>query len=175
MAKKFLPRLYLFAKEYDASAERIFGKENIEVIELTPSTSFDDECTEKLTELVEQFYYFYKHLMIVKNYQQKMLTMLKLSGLKYLVFKVDNESVKDDLVDWFDTYQTYQGWWDRGSEFLSTQELILEHTQSMFDAAAVGNMYNANMDIVDMKDNFENLFVDAFKDSLDRKFLMKTY
>jgi hypothetical protein len=37
----------------------------------------------------------------------------------------------------------------------------------MFDEDVYGNMYNSNLDMVDMVENIENLFIGGFKDSFD--------
>ena len=55
MTTLFKPRLYLFSNEYDEAIERIFGKENIQVMELNNYAIFEDEVAEKLNELTGQF------------------------------------------------------------------------------------------------------------------------
>jgi hypothetical protein len=80
MTTVFKPKLYLFSNEYDEAIERIFGIENIKVIELNNNAIFEDKVAEMLNELTGQFYHFYKQMVIVENYKNEYLTMFNLSG-----------------------------------------------------------------------------------------------
>jgi len=175
MTTLFKPRLYLFSNEYDEAIERIFGKENIQVMELNNYAIFEDEVAEKLNELTGQFYDFYKCMVIVESYTNEQITMFSLAGSKSIVFKIDDESLVEDLDYWHDSFGVFVGWGERGDEYLSAQELLVDIGKGMFDDDVYGNMYNSNMEIADMIENIENLFTEGFKDSFDEKFRMKTY
>ncbi len=175
MTTVFKPRLYLFSNEYDEAIERIFGIENIKVIELKNNAIFEDKVAEMLNELTGQFYHFYKKMIIVENYKNEYLTMFNLSGSTSLVFKIEDEDLVDDLEDWHDSFAVFLSWGDRCEEFFSAQELLVDNAEGMFDEDVYGNMYNSNLDMVDMVENFENLFIGGFKDSFDEKFRMKIY
>jgi hypothetical protein len=175
MTTLFKPRLYLFSNEYDEAIERIFGKENIQVMELNNYAIFEDEVAEKLNELTGQFYDFYKCMVTVENYTNEQITMFSLAGAKSVVYKIDNEDLVEDLDYWHESFAVFVSWGERRDEYLSAQELLVDNAHGMFDDDVYGNMYNSNLDIADMSDNIENLCTEGFKDSFDEKFRMKTY
>jgi len=99
--------------------------------------------------------------------------MLKLAGLQYLVFEIKTQGQQDTLKDWFDDYQTFLGWWDSANDFLTAQETLLNNSESMFDDDYYGALYSTNVDLVDMKDRFEDIYREGFKIGLEERFLVK--
>ena len=170
MSPKFTRKLYLFGDVYDEAIERIFGIENIEIHTLTPATSLQDKNAERLNNLIHQFYQTTNLLVIVNKYQNKLLTILKMSGIKFLAFKVDRQSLQKALEDWHDTYETFLRWNGCADDFLSSQEIILNDAEIIINDNSYGNMCYVNSDIVEAKDNYETLFCEGFKDALDSKF-----
>lgn len=172
MTKIFTPKLYLLGHEYNQAVERIFGKENIKMEVITPTSEFADPTAGQLSELARYQRGWVNHIVTVTDYENKQLTMLKLAGLDYMMFEVKTEDDKDTLSDWFDDYQTFLGWWDSGNDFLSAQETLLNNSESMFDDDYYGALYNTNFDLVDMKDRFEEVYREGFQIALEERFLL---
>lgn len=172
MTKVFTPKLYLFGHEYNEAIEHIFGKENIKMELITPTSSLADPIAEKLSEFADYRHGRVNHIVTVTGYENKQLTMLKLAGLDYMMFEVKTVDDQDTLSDWFDDYQTFLGWCDSGNDFLSSQETLLNNSESMFDDDYYGALYNTNFDLVDMKDRFEEVYREGFRRAFDNKFLL---
>ena len=51
MTKLFTPKLYLLGHEYTETVERIFGKENVQMQIITPTSKFADKTAQQLSEL----------------------------------------------------------------------------------------------------------------------------
>jgi len=173
MKVKFTPTLYLFGQQYNEAVEHIFGKENVEMLEVTPTTELKDINAEYFSDLLRYLEGWHNHVLIVTGYESKHLTMLKLAGLQYLVFEIKTQGQQDTLKDWFDDYQTFLGWWDSANDFLTAQETLLNNSESMFDDDYYGALYSTNVDLVDMKDRFEDIYREGFKIGLEERFLVK--
>lgn len=170
MTKVFTPKLYLLGHEYNEAVERIFGKENVQMQIITPTSKFADKTAQQLSELAQYQQGWLNHIVTVTGYEEKHLTMFKLAGLDYVTYEVKSEDDQDTLTDWFDDYQTFLGWWDSGNDFLSAQETLLNNSESMFDDDYYGALYNTNFDLVDMKDRFEEVYREGFRRALENKF-----
>lgn len=170
MTKVFTPKLYLLGHEYCETVERIFGKENIEMQIITPTSKFADKAAQYLSELARYQRGWVNHIVTVTGYEAKQLTMFKLAGLDYMTYEVKTEDEEDTLSDWYDDYQTFLSWWDSGNDFFSAQETLLNNSESMFDDDYYGALYNTNFDLVDMKDRFEEVYREGFRMALENKF-----
>lgn len=174
MTKIFTRKLYLLGREYSEAVDRIFGKENVEKVEITPTTRFADRNAQYFYELAGNLNGPHNHILIVTGYEAKQLTMFKLAGLPYLIFEVKSEDDQDTLNDWFRDYQTFLSWWDSSNEFLSAQETLLNNSESMFDDDYYGVLYNTNFDLVDMKDRFEEVYREGFEMALEKRFSLSS-
>ena len=170
MTKVFTPKLYLLGHEYTETVERIFGKENVQMQIITPTSKFEDKAAQYLSELARYQRGWVNHIVTVTGYEVKQLTMFKLAGLDYMTYEVNTEDDQDTLTDWYDDYQTFLSWWDSGNDFLSAQETLLNNSESMFDDDYYGALYNTNFDLVDMKDRFEEVYREGFRRALENKF-----
>jgi len=170
MTKLFTPKLYLLGHEYTETVERIFGKENVQMQIITPTSKFEDKAAQYLSELARYQRGWVNHIVTVTGYEVKQLTMFKLAGLDYMTYEVNTEDEEDTLSDWYDDYQTFLSWWDSGNDFLSAQETLLNNSESMFDDDYYGALYNTNFDLVDMKDRFEEVYREGFRRALENKF-----
>lgn len=172
MKAEFTRKLYLLGRDYDQAVERIFGKENAEMLKLEPHSKFTDKNAEYFADLARYLHSWYDHVVIVSSYESKHLTMLKLADLDYLVFEVKTEEDQGTLERWYEDYETFLGWWDSANDFLSAQETLLNNSESMFDDDYYGALYNTNFDLVDMKDRFEEVYREGFKLGLEERFLV---
>ena len=170
MTKLFTPKLYLLGHEYTETVERIFGKENVQMQIITPTSKFEVKAAQYLSELARYQRGWVNHIVTVTGYEVKQLTMFKLAGLDYMTYEVNTEDEEDTLSDWYDDYQTFLSWWDSGNDFLSAQETLLNNSESMFDDDYYGALYNTNFDLVDMKDRFEEVYREGFRRALENKF-----
>lgn len=175
MTKVFTRKLYLFGDAYDEAIERIFGKENIEHISLKSLVNLSDDNADQLFDLSRHLYGRSDHLVIVNNFDEKSLTMLRIAGLKYYVFKVSDEESSEALEYWRDNYNTFQSWGDYADDFLLAQETIINDTEGMFDEGTYNALYNTNYDLVDYKNNFDDIFREGFKNAFEEKYLFRTY
>ncbi len=170
MKQEFKPKLYLFGPEYNPAVERIFGIENIEMMKLMPLAKYPDNNVEYLADLARYLYGWYDHVVIVSSYEIKHLTMLRLSALNYLVYELKTEEQQETLEEWYEDYETFLGWLDSANDFLSAQETLLSNSESMFDEDFHEALYNTNLNLVDMKDHFEEVYREGFKIAFENKF-----
>ena len=173
MNTEFRPKLYLVGRDYDEAVERIFGKENVEILKLEPNSKFTDKNAEYFSDLARYLHSWYDHIVIVSNYESKHLTMLKLADLDHLVFEVKTEEDQDTLERWHEDYETFLGWWDSANDLLTAQEILLNNSESWFNDDYHGALYNTNCDLVDMKDRFEEVYREGFKIELEERFMVK--
>ena len=65
MTKVFTPKLYLLGHEYNEAVERIFGKENVQMQIITPTSKFADKTAQQLSELAQYQQGWLNHIVTV--------------------------------------------------------------------------------------------------------------
>ena len=175
MTSTFTPKLYMLGDQNNIAVEHIFGKENVELIKLDATVNLSDDNADQLFDLSCYLYGRSNHLLIVKNFDEKSLTMLRIAGLKYYVFKVSDEESSEELEYWRDNYDTFISWGDHADDFLSAQETIINDSESLLDEESYSALYNSNYDLVDYKNNFDDIYREGFRNAFEAKYLFRTY
>jgi len=98
MTNVFVPKLYVFTKEYNPKLADFFGEENLKVIDLTTLDRLDNTNSNAVFQVANFFFANCDMLTIIEDYKENALTFLSICGTGNKVFRVDTPDDESDFI-----------------------------------------------------------------------------
>lgn len=165
MKNVFVPKLYVFTKEYIPKLADFFGEENLKVIDLTTLDRLDNPNSNAVFQVANFFYAHCDVLTIIENYRTDILTFLSICGTSNKVFRVDTPDDENDFITLSQMVENVGELSRNYENFAYSMEVLVEDAASVLEQTEYEEL---NETFANAQSNF-SYFEDMLHDSLKYK------
>lgn len=163
MNKTFIPRLYVFGKEYNPKLADLFGKENLKVIDLTTIDRLADQTSNAVFQVANFFFANCDTLTIVDDYKGEILSFLCISGVACKAFAVNSTDDENDFITLSQMVENVGELSRNYENFAYSMEVLVEDAGYALETTDHDELNEIFVDTQSFFSSFEHLLHDSLK------------
>ena len=163
MTKTFVPKLYVFTKEYNQKLADFFGEENLKVIDLTTLDRLDNPNANAVFQVADFFFANCNTLTIIEDYQVDILTFLSICGTGNKVFRVDSPDDENDFITLGQMIENVGEVSRNYENFAYSMEVLVEDGEAVLDQSDYDGLNQIYMDTQSCFRQFEDMLHDSLE------------
>lgn len=172
MAKKFLPRLYLFGSQYSDSVCDLFEGAKVDVfgLEITPSLIRDED--KSVIEFASDYYARFDHVVIVEGFNIDLVPRQALSQLNYKgirIGKIKDFAKLEEIKRLFSMLGNLE---QHEYDYIEGLERILVNSEGVITNEAFSVLNDANTDSSIARDFFNETIEGGLREIFKEKFAL---
>lgn len=170
MAKKFLPRLYLFGSHYSDSVCDLFkgAKINVFGLEIIPSLIRDED--KSVIDFAHEYYVSFDHVVIVEGFDVDLVAKQALSQLNYKGIRIGKMKDFAKLEEIKRLFGMLGNLEQHEYDYMEGLEHILVNSEGVITREAFNVLNDANTDSCIARDFFNETIEDGLREVFKEKF-----
>ena len=163
MTNVFVPKLYVFTKEYNPKLADFFGEENLKVIDLTKLDRLDNTNSNAVFQVANFFFANCYMLTIIENYRADILTFLSICGTGNKVFRADTPDDENDFITLSQMVENVGELSRNYEHFAYSMEVLVEDAAAVLEQTEYDELNETFMNAQSNFSYFEDMLHDSLK------------
>lgn len=163
MTNVFVPKLYVFTKEYNPKLADFFGEENLKVIDLTTLDQLDNTNSNAVFQVANFFFANCDMLTIIEDYKENALTFLSICGPGNKVFRVDTPDDENDFITLSQMVENVGELSRNYEHFAYSMEVLVEDAAAVLEQTEYDELNETFMNAQSNFSYFEDMLHESLK------------